>query len=378
MRILIDARMYGLEHSGVGRYIINLIDELHKSDRRNKYTLLLRKKYFESLKFRKNWTKVLADIKHYSISAQVMLPKIINAQNPDLVHFPHLNIPIFWKGKFVVTLHDMIMHRQGKDATTLPLPIYYLKRIPYKFAFRKAVNNSKKIIVPSIATKKELLDYFEIESEKIALTYEGIDSFLEEGKTVTGLKTLRKYGLSNKKYFFYIGNAYPHKNLERVVEAIKYLNERSKENAIFTIASSKNFFTKRLKRYIDENEASDYVKLIGFIPDSELAVLMKNSVAFVYPSTSEGFGLQGLEAMVAGTLVLASDIPIFKEIYKENAIYFNPFDFSSILKSLKDTLGMEENKRVRLISRSQKFIKRYSWSKMAKQTLKVYESCAGL
>jgi len=176
------------------------------------------------------------------------------------------------------------------------------------------------------------------------------------------------------KYFVYAGNAYPHKNLGRLIEAMVLLNKSQDEPVILKIASSRNVFTKRLEKEIGELGAERYVELLGFVPDKKLNDLYKKSVAFVFPSLSEGFGLPGIEAMEAGTLVLASDTPVFKEVYKDAAVYFNPLDFTSIEKSMRDALEVPETVRKEKIAFGQKFIKRYSWSQMAKETLKVYES----
>ena len=122
--------MYGLENAGIGRYLINLINNLEEIDRDNNYVLLLRKKYFNELNHFRNYKKVLADFGHYTFGEQINLPVLIKKENPDLVHFPHINIPVLYKGKFIVTVHDMTMHYQGISATTLPLYKYLLKMIP--------------------------------------------------------------------------------------------------------------------------------------------------------------------------------------------------------------------------------------------------------
>jgi glycosyltransferase involved in cell wall biosynthesis len=174
MRIIIDARLYGLENAGLGRYTINLVSELQKFDRNNEYLILLRKKYFNRLNFSGNWKKILVDIDHYSLSEQIELPKIINGLRPDLVHFLHFNVPVFYKGKFVVTIHDLLMHKQrGLEATTLTPSRYFLKRLGYKFVFGNAVKKAVKVIVPSQAVKDEVCYYYKISSEKVIVTYEG-------------------------------------------------------------------------------------------------------------------------------------------------------------------------------------------------------------
>lgn len=175
MKIVIDGRFYGLENAGLGRYTINLINELQKLDKKNEFFVLLRKKYFNQLNFPSNWKKVLADFQHYSLTEQFKLPKIIKSLKPDLVHFLHFNVPVFYQGKFIATIHDLLMHKQkGLEATTLPATKYFLKRLGYKFVFGNAVKRAEKIIVPSQAVKDEVAYYYKLDPDKIIVTHEGI------------------------------------------------------------------------------------------------------------------------------------------------------------------------------------------------------------
>lgn len=370
MKILIDGRLYGLENAGLGRYVMNLVGELSRLDRKNGYSILLTKKYFEKLNLPGNWNKVLANFRHYSVAEQVRLPQIIRKENPDITYFPHFNVPLTFSGKFIVTIHDLLMHKNvGLAATTLIPPLYFVKRLGYKTIFRKAVLDSVKIIVPSEAVKKEVIDYYHVSPEKINVIYEGVDEKI--GTLGDAKKILAKYELKSK-YFIYAGNAYPHKNLKRLIEAIVALNTIYDQKVILTIASARTIFTQRLENEVKKANASGFVKLLGFVPDEDLGVLYKNSAGFTFPSLSEGFGLPGLEAMAAGTIVLASDIPVFKEIYKDNAVYFNPFDFTSIEKTMQETLEMSVEERKEKIEKGQDFVKRYSWAKMAEEALKIY------
>ncbi len=361
---MIDARLYGLENAGLGRYTMNLVSELAKLDKKNLYTILLRRKYFKELKLPKNWQKIEADFRHYSLTEQVQLPMIVKRNSPDLVHFPHFNVSLLLNTPFVVTIHDLLMHQEvGKKATTLPLPVYWTKRLGYKAVFNQAVKKAAKIIVPSQAVKKEVTDYYQIDDRKIVVTYEGVDEkFFETKKT----KVPAKYQLP-KEYFLYVGSAYPHKNLERLVEAVK------KVGTNLVIVSSRNVFVKRLEKLIAKYDAQENVLLPGFIPDEDLIPIYQLAVGFVYSSLSEGFGLQGLEAMAAKTLVLASDIPVFNEVYQDYAFYFNPCDSTSITKAMQDALEMSITKRRVHLTKAKAFAKKYSWPQMAKETLQVYE-----
>jgi len=173
MKILIDGRLYGLENAGLGRYVMNLVTELSKIDSKNKYILLLRKKYFDSLNMPSNWKKVLADFRHYSFAEQIKLPGMIRKENPDVTHFPHFNVPVLHRGKYIVTIHDLLMHNQvGREATTLPMFFYAIKRLGYRFVFDTAVKRAATIIVPSQTIKKEVTDLYKISADKVHVTYE--------------------------------------------------------------------------------------------------------------------------------------------------------------------------------------------------------------
>jgi glycosyltransferase involved in cell wall biosynthesis len=372
-KILIDARMYGLENAGIGRYLINLITELTKLDDKDSFVILLRKKYFDELKLPKNWRKVLADIRHYTLEEQLKLPWLIAKEKPDLVHFPHFNVPIISPVPFIVTIHDMTMHKQGIGATTLPKLLYLLKRVPYKFVFGYAVKNSLKVITPSQAVKDEIVDYYKIDPKKVWVIYEGVDTGkIHNSKLKNENDVMKKYDLVNEKYIFYVGNAYPHKNLERVIKAVFKINKDYKVKVKFVIAGSRDAFKKRLIKQVEDNNVKGCVRLLGFVPDDDLKIIYNNSSCFIYPSLAEGFGLQGLEAIASGTIIACSDIPVFREIYAGHAFYFNPENVMSISSAMRGVLNMKKEDRLKYSATSREFIKKYSWKEMAKKTIRTY------
>lgn len=148
-------------------------------------------------------------------------------------------------------------------------------------------------------------------------------------------------------YFLYVGNAYPHKNLETLIKAADLAGVK------IVYVGKNDYFYKRL----------------GIMPkqvsDAALVDLYRHAKALVFPSLMEGFGLPAIEALRQGCPVIVSDIPIFHEILGVSAIYFNPNDPAELAKILSSDI----NKPVKLS-------KTYSWSKMARETLQVYEDCA--
>lgn len=177
---------------------------------------------------------------------------------------------------------------------------------------------------------------------------------------------------NNSPYFVFIGNAYPHKNLDRLIQAFVILNKEME--IILKISSSRNVFTERLVKLIRKNNAEKYIKLLGYVPDDEIDKLYKNSVGLVFPTLSEGFGLPPKEAIMSGTLAFVSDISVLKEVYGDSVFYFDPYNINSIVDTLKKGMQLNSSQRFSKLNYAQKYLKRYSWQKNAEETLKVYES----
>ena len=376
MKIAIDARLYGLENGGIGRYVMNLVNELSKLKTPHEFHILLRSEYMQIVDLPVNWHKHELNVRHYSIREQVELPRMLYKLAPDLTHFPHFNVPIVYNKPFVVTIHDLSKHRsKGTDTTTLPVYTFMIKRTMYYKVVKAAIEKSVQVITPTNIVKDDVLQHYHVNSDKLAVIYEGVTALTS--KMHDPKRILEKYKL-DKPFFMFTGNAYPHKNLDRLIEATVLLNEQYGVSAMLGISSSRSVFTERLEKIIKKNHARDYIKLLGFVPDEELDALYSASEAFVYPSLMEGFGLPGLEAMQAGTLALVSNIPVFKEIYKDAAIYFNPHDFSAMADCMRNATNMNTDKRKKLVTKGKKHVSQYNWKKMAEETLKVYEDSVSL
>lgn len=367
MKIGIDIRLWGVKHAGIGRYTEELIKNLQEVDEENVYVLFCRKADKEEIPERKGWRKVVADIPHYSLKEQILLPGIFSKEKLDLLHVPHFNVPILYRGKFIATIHDVLWHEfRGTDVTTLPASLYLIKHLGYRFVVNNTLHRATKIITPTNTIKNNLTERFGISPEKIAVTYEGAPVHFHisiyESKRI-----LEKYGI-RKPYLLYVGSLYPHKNVESIIRALKLV----KESVALVIVSSRNVFAERFMKFIEKEGAQELVKLLGYVPDEELAVLYKNAEAFVFPTLSEGFGLPGLEAMTAGTPVICSDIPVLHEVYGDAALYFNPKDANDIANKIM-LIYANEKLQEELITKGEKQAKQYSWHKMAEETLVVYD-----
>ena len=364
-KIVIDARLSGLEHAGIGRYTRMLVE--HLKDLRFTCPQMLRIKRCRRAIY--DLRIISPNIRHYTLAEQIQMPEILKRENPDLVHFPHFNVPLLYNSPFIVTIHDLLWHEQvGTTATTLPAWIYWLKYLAYRLVLRHAVLKSKAIIVPSNWVKKKIVERFPEAEKKVHVIYEGIaDKFKEEGRRNKEEGILEQYELKNRQYLIYTGSLYPHKNVNLVLDILPRFPDLK-----FIVACARNVFWEKFKKEVINRGLEDRVILAGFIPDDELAILYKNALAFVFPSKSEGFGLPGLEAMAAGLPVISSNAGSLPEVYGGAAAYFDPMNEDDLIKKIGE-IREDKEYRGKIIKLGRERAVRFTWEKCAEETLRVYE-----
>lgn len=362
MRIGIDARM--INESGIGRYTRNLLQNLQKIDKKNEYIVFLLGESFESLVFKRNFSKARADFRWYTVSEQLKFPNLLSRYELDLVHFPHFNVPILYRGKFVLTIHDLIhQHFQMRKASSLDPFKYKIKTLGYSLVFNSAVKRAVTIFTPTNFVKEQLISECGLDYGKIVVTPEAVEE-----------KIIRLAGRKSKKiidgdYLFYVGNVHPHKNMDKVIEAFEVL--KIKHPALKLVLSGKNnYFWERLK---SRHQTPDII-YTGYVTDEQLVALYKGAQVFVMPSLEEGFGIPVLEAMACDCPVVASDIGAIREVGESGAVYFNPMNTDDIAEKI-DQIISDEKLKERLKNEGKKRVGKFSWERMAKQTMEVYLRC---
>ncbi len=374
MLIGIDARMYGpnVGGGGLGRYVEQLILELQKIENNDRYVLFLKKNNFDDCKITKeNFLKKTTNIHWYTLKEQLSLGKIIDDQKLDLIHFPHWNVPLNIKTPFVVTIHDLILLEEpySSRTTTRNKLVHKIKYLAYKKVLKHAITKSKHIIAISQYTKDSILKHFpNIASEKITVIYQG----------VTKLNTLEEKTSEIKvpdNYLLYIGNAYPHKNLETLIKSFVDISKINPELHL-VLAGKNDIFYERLNNFIKkQNTVMDKIKIIPNPTDAEIAGLYKKAEIYVFPSRIEGFGLPALEAMQFKVPVASSNTGALPEILQDAAIFFSPTNKEDITTKINELLN-NTNLQNSLINKGNIRIKMFSWSKTAEQTNRIYKTCA--
>jgi len=371
MRIGIDARMYGSKQGGLGRYIEQLITGLENTDQNNQYFIFLRSENWSDYTPKNSrFTKVLANIDWYGVAEQTIWPIILYKHRLELVHFPHWNVPLLYRSKYLVTIHDLLLlHHPTTSASTLGPISYFVKNNLFKLVLKNCLYSSKKIITVSEFSKKDIIKTLRIDEKKIFVTYPAVNLESKESK-IDQTSILSKYNIK-KPFWLYVGVAYPHKNLEKLLDSFSEFVEKNK-NYDLVLVGRNNFFYDRLKKL---SKTKNYKNVIftGYVPDSELPQLYRAASLYVFPSLYEGFGIPPLEASLYDLPIISSNTTSMPEILRDGAVFFDPNNDQEMIRAAEHVL-QDENFKNKLVSRAKNNLKRFSVNALAEKTLNIYKS----
>jgi glycosyltransferase involved in cell wall biosynthesis len=334
-----------------------------------------------------HFRKVLTDFQWYSIEEQVFFPRVLLREHCDLVHFPHFNVPLLYRRPFVVTVHDLILLRfPTLRATTLSPFLYRLKFLAYRVVIWNALVRSKRIITISEYTKRDILERYAISPKRVSVTYEATRSFCYTMRNDLARRFFESLNLLSQKrtgatffrdilkpYALYVGNAYPHKNLEALLATFDRFPDGE---ARLVLVGGNDYFYRRLKAYVRKHGMS-HVIFAGAISDEHLDLLYRHARVSVFPSLYEGFGLPPLEAMANGSPVIAAQASAFPEVLGDAAELFDPED-SNALRTALVAVWNDESLRASLRRKGFARVARFSWKKMGQETLGVYHEAMNM
>lgn len=357
-KIVIDFREM---RTGSGRYIERLVHFLQKIDSAHEYYLLIKSQDFDNWEpSNPHFHKVLCPYKEFTFSEQLGLLKQIKNLHADLVHFPFVQQPVLYQGKTVTTIQDLTTARFRNP--TKNWLVFTLKQQIYKLVNWYVARKTKWLITPSEFVKRDIAQFAGISEDKITVTYEAATALPRPPKALPYLQ--------NKKFILYVGRPQPHKNLWRLIEAFRLLQTDFPTLHLVLAGKREQAYDMIADRI--RQAGIERIIFTDFIPDESLLWLFENCQAYVFPSLSEGFGLPALEAQAQGAPLVSTNATCSPEVYGDGAHYFDPLDINDMARAIREVLT-NPALRVDLIAKGKKQAAKYSWERMARQTLDVYK-----
>ncbi len=375
MRIGIDCRMYSSLFTGIGRYTHELVKHLIRINDENKRTheliLFFNKpahKEFEppnpAVK------KVFVNAAHYSLAEQTRFLKKLNRENCDIVHFPHFNIPLFYRRPYTVTIHDLTLSLfPGRKMNK------WFHRLAYHLVINNAVRKAKKVIAVSENTKSDIIKFLKTPEQKTEVIYNGIsEKFTLLNDTAPIEKTLKKFKI-DPPFLLYTGVWRDHKNLPRLIKALSILKKDRKIPLKLVITGNPDPHYPEVLRTIKRLELEEDIIRPGLVSEDELLHLYNGALFYVFPSLYEGFGFPPLESMKCGTPVVASNTSSIPEICGDCAVYFDPYSPTDMADKIA-SLYKDADFQADLITRGFIRASAFTWEKMADQTYNLIRRAA--
>jgi len=353
MKIAIDTQTTLGQKSGFGFYVKDLVDNLKKVAPENEYFLI------------DPGTQTDFTTPQRLIWDQFTFPSRAKKAKVEILHQPCFSAPLFYSGKVVLTIHDLISHYFPQN---MPVGsrLYFSKWMPLTY------NRADKIIAISENTKKDIMHFLQIPEEKIVVIHSAVGEDFKPVSDLSRIEAIKKKYKTGDKFILDVGTLEPRKNLPFLVKAYHLALKDGKISHNLVLTGKKGWYYEGLFELIKDLDLEGKVILPGYVPDNDLPVLYNAADLFAFPSLYEGFGFPPLEALSCGTPVIAANNSSVPEVVGE----------AGILLDVKNEKVWAEN-MVRVLSDkalakelSQKGLERaksFSWYKTAQETIAVYQ-----
>jgi len=370
LHIAFDARR--VRDFGVGTYIRSLLGAIATLDSGCDFTLVtLPEDAAEFAALPPNFKLATYPKTDSYYLNHLAFPRFLRRLQPNLVHIPLNQVPLFMTGAYVVTVHDMasLLFDSGSG----------LGMNLRRFLFRRGLLRARRILAVSEATRGDVRDTLGIPEERVRLVYNAPNPDFFLPPRAERARILERYQI-NYPFLLYAGNIRPQKNIPRLVEAFAVAREALLRHPVFgdlhlIIIGDEISRYPSARRAVVKARVEKAVRFLGFVPFDTLRIFFESAAAFIFPSLYEGFGLPPLEAMACGTPVVTSNVSSLPEIIDDAAVLVNPENVFEIARGIQDVL-LDEELRCALIAKGKEQAARYSWERTARQVLEVYREVA--
>ena len=260
----------------------------------------------------------------------------------------------------VVTIHDLIFLRH---------PEYYkpIDRLFYGWKFRHTVREADRIIAISECTKRDIMHFGKVPSEKIDLIYQSCSTYFKQRESEQKLQEVNSHYMLPPRYVIGVGTIEERKNMLLAVKAMLLLPE---ELSLILVGRPTPYADK-IQRFIEEHRLGQRVRMLHNVPNADLPAIYQMAEVAVYPSRYEGFGIPVIEAIQSGLPVVAGSGSCLEEAGGPDTLYVSPDDVEGMAAAITQVLKGAEGRQLR-IERAQDYIHRFEGNDVASQVLDIY------
>lgn len=367
MKIGFDAKRAFHNNRGLGNYSRDLVRILQEKNATDLLLFNPKKKKDNRISITPK-TKVITPKSFFwkklkSLWRLLIISKLAKKEKLDLYHGLSGEIPlgIARHTKTLVTIHDVIFMR-------FPHLYSFFDRKIHFWKFRYAARNSHKIIAISEQTKRDIVQFLGVSSEKISVVYQGCHKAFKQKYSEEKKRKIReKYHLP-ERFVLYVGAIEPRKNALEIVKAIQNLD------ISLVLVGKKTAYFEKINAFCAENQLQNRVKVLQNIPMEELAIVYQTASIFCYPSVFEGFGIPIIEALFSKVPVITSKGSCFAEAGGEHSIYINIENASEEIETAILQILTDENKRTEMIEKGYQHAQKFTDEAVYQQLTEVYKS----
>lgn len=303
----------------------------------------------------------------YGYEEQLKFPyRALYREKPDVLHIPHCNVPLFYRGKMIVTIHDLT-HLVYPEFLPMKIVHWY-----FKFIFWFVCKRANHIMVVSESTKRDLLRFYKVDPSKITvIPLAAGNEFVQKSKDEVDY-LYDKFNIPrDKKIILYVGNLLPHKNLNGLLKGFAQMN--GKKNCRLVLIGKA--FDGRTKATIEGDLGIENLVIhAGMVSQEDLVCFYNLADLFVLPSLYEGFGLPVLEALACKTPVACSNTSSLPEVGGNVAKYFDPSDPQSIAHTLENSI----NDKGKYNHEIEGWVRQFNWKASADKIQKIAADIAAI
>lgn len=286
-------------------------------------------------------------------------------RKPSVLFVPGQALPRVCPRNTVTTVHDLAFARRPDLYD--PSLVRRLRRVT-----KRAVKKAIKIIVPSEATKQDLVELFKVTPDRIAVTPEAVDTTVYRQYAQEEARSALQKARLGTNFFLVVGRLEKKKNITTLIRGFELFKGRRGIGDPFELVfvGEPGYGYSEMKKYFELSPHKEQIRQLGYVPDEEVAPLMSQATALFFPSWYEGFGIPNLEAMAAGAALVTSDIPAHREVVGDAGLFVPPGE-PEAWASAMERIVKDGTLRTELIARGAQRVKEFSWEKTATETWEV-------